>query len=67
MYIFRPNEPGKEFSENTEEARILSAYLSQESGRTSIGTTDLSKKNRRWSTNIFRRNKFRNNNKQYIK
>ena len=44
VYIFRPNEPGKEFSENTEEARILSAYLSQESGRTSIGTTDLSKK-----------------------
>lgn len=43
VYIFRPNEPGKEFSQNTEEARILSAYLSQESGRTSIGTADLTK------------------------
>lgn len=43
VYIFRPSIPGSEFSQNTEEARILSAYLSKESGRTSIGSADFSK------------------------
>lgn len=43
VYVFRPSIPGNGFSQNTEEARVLSAYLSKESGRTSIGSTDFSK------------------------
>ena len=43
VYVFRPSIPGSEFSQNTEEARVLSAYLSKESGRTSIGSADFSK------------------------
>ena len=43
VYVFRPSIPGSGFSQNTEEARVLSAYLSKESGRTSIGSTDFSK------------------------
>ncbi len=39
VYVFRPNH----VENDTEKSRVLNAYLSLESGNTTIGTTDMSK------------------------